>query len=189
LGLNGIIFHDKLSDDFVNTYENENIRFIRYEVGSRSNNDERFICYYAYLLERKDVGKVLLTDLFDVEIKKNPFEIIDKKKDFYLGSEEARNNKRWMKRIYRKAYGEIYYGSKKLLNAGIIGGRYENVIGLLGKMIKEFDKIDSEVNANMAVLNKCVYDLTSEERILTGRPLHSLYKKYEKNGDYYIKHK
>lgn len=44
-------------------------------------------------------------------------------------------------------------------------------------------------NVNMAVYNKCVYDIFDKQRIMWGNPLNSRFKAYEASGDFAIRHK
>ncbi len=80
-----IIFYDTLSDKFVKKYSTDKIIFRKTKlVSNLSINDERFIIYYEYLLHNP-YKHVLSSDVSDVYINKNPFELIDK---FYIKDEE-----------------------------------------------------------------------------------------------------
>ena len=48
--LNGIIIHDELPKDFIQKYENDKIKFIKYSTGNYSIFEERWIAYYLILL-------------------------------------------------------------------------------------------------------------------------------------------
>ncbi len=188
LDLKGIIFHDSLSGEFVREYENRNVSFEKWELGARSTNDERFICYRDFIFAHEGIDNFFFTDLFDVIFYKNPFDLLSDDYDIYVGSEHRYNTK-WMWNAYTRAYGQFYYRDKKLLNAGIIGGTRKNICLLLDKMVEDFISIRPHVNANMAALNKNTYDLFDEERICTGFPLHSRFKGNQRKGNFYIKHK
>ncbi|MCP4599020.1 MAG: hypothetical protein GY847_00495, partial [Proteobacteria bacterium] len=127
LGIEGIIFYDDLSSDFISKYQNATIRFIQYDLGVRSTNDERFICYREYLLSSSHIDNCFFTDLFDVTFFKNPFLLISDDYDIYVGSENKYNVK-WMRRAYMNAYGKTFYPDKKMLNAGILGGKIDNIL-------------------------------------------------------------
>lgn len=191
--LNGVIFHDNLSGQFIGTYSNEYIKFYPVKENTdRSINDERFYVYYNYLLNNRDLEWVLMTDLFDVEFQKNPFEYMTDQNKIYVGSESKDvANFSILKTRAEKIYGDIsdwwFKVDKDMLNAGIIGGHRDIIIYFLGKMIYEFERINPSFNANMIVLSKCLYD--NEIDFVTGYPFHSRYKKFERAGDYYIRHK
>lgn len=199
LGLHGIIFHDGLTDAFVeeNSCENIEFKFVNY-ISGRGLNDERYYVYLRELIQKKGIEWVLTTDLFDVEFLKDPFEYITNKNVIYVGSETLKSahivdGEIWpvIKNKARQAYGKVpswWSGAvKHLLNAGILGGHRDIILRLFNLMIEDFDKIDASLNTNMFVLAKCIL----ENKIIfsTGYPLHSLYKKYEKTGGFYIRHK
>lgn len=82
-----IIFHDNLSDEFIKKYQTDKIIFRKTQlVSNLSINDERFIIYYEYLL-KNPYKKVLSSDISDVYINKNPFELLNnyyKKNDKFI---------------------------------------------------------------------------------------------------------
>jgi hypothetical protein len=130
-----------------------------------------------------------MTDLFDVDFLGDPFSLFDDEKfDLYVGTEDSLPGT-WLKYKYMQSYGKLYYADKPVLNAGIIGGNRQPIVKLLSRMVDDFRQINSCKNVNMAVFNKCVYDLFDEKRILKGYPLHSRFKRYEKTGPFYIRHK
>lgn len=71
-----IIFHDCLSPEFIKKYQTDKIIFRKTSLVSKlSINDERFIIYYEYL-KNKPYRNVLSSDISDVYINKNPFDLI-----------------------------------------------------------------------------------------------------------------
>ena len=188
LGLSGVVFHDGLSEDFVSRLSTDRIRFVPVMPGPRPLNDERFFIYHDYLQQHGEVRNVFATDLFDVAFFKDPFLLLNKSHDLWAGSEK-RYNWFWMRRRYKLSYGKMHHTSQKLLNAGIMGGTRENLLTLFARMTADMTAMPPSVNANMAVFNKCAYDLFMPERIFTGFPLHSVFRKYEAKGDFFIRHK
>lgn len=191
--LQGCIFHDGLSREFVSQYQNENVRFIHVPyISNRSVNDERFYVYLKYLTQHPEIKWLLCTDLFDVTFQKNPFEYINQKDKIFIGSENTevvnfsviKNN---AKRAYKKTSPWWDLLDVLTFNAGIVGGHRDIMLKLLRIMIQEFSCVDYKINANMFVLCKSII----ENRIttVTGPPLHSKYKEYEKEGNFYICHK
>ena len=77
LNLHLVIFHDGLSEDFMKKYQTDNIFFLKTKLmGNLSINDERYIIYYQFLKKYK-YKNVLTSDISDVYVVKNPFDLID----------------------------------------------------------------------------------------------------------------
>jgi len=77
LGLHLIIFYDNLSKNFVQKYSTNKIIFRKtILVSNLSINDERFIIYYEYLL-KNPYKNVYSSDIGDVFLTKNIFELFD----------------------------------------------------------------------------------------------------------------
>jgi len=196
LGLNGIIIHDDLSDEFVEKYTSPKIKFNYYPNKSRrSTNDERFVAYYKFLKERKDIANIFLTDLHDITFLKNPFQLIDDKKyDLYAGDDKGIKimNSSFMKKRMTRAYGKVLYKKETKLIAGIIGGSYKNIMKLLDQIILDLQDLQKKKifsNLNMGIFNKCAYQLFGPERIMYGEPLNSKFKRRQKTGNFCIRHK
>lgn len=207
LQLKGIIFHDNLSDNFVRKYQNKNIKFIKVKVGNLSLNDERFFIYLNFLKENI-FDYVLMTDISDVVFNKNPFLIINDKYDLYIGSEPWNfQHKDWILERYRIIYGKepLEYYDNIVLNAGIIGGKYLNIMELLKKYTsemkslsskrgKQIDKINKKrkiekISFNMIVLNKVIYANYNMDKVYTAKLLHNPFKSYFRDRKYFIFHK
>lgn len=192
LKLNGIIFYDSLSNEFINKYSNDYVTFIYYKPKtSWSLNDERFLCWYEFIKENTQYERIITTDLFDVSFNKNPFDLVTKDYRLFVGSNGnrkiGRNN--YVTKKMLRMYKFVYHKNKTSVNAGVIGGYRNNILLLFSNMIKEFRKYNLKMNMNMCVYNKCVYDLFEEKDLLIGYPFTSMFKTYEKNGNYAIRHK
>jgi len=194
VGCNAVIFHDELSSGFTEKWGRPEVQFERYVLQTdRSLNDERYYCYIDYLQRHPEVKRVFMLDLFDIEFFRNPFDLIDDRRiDICCGGDAGEyNNKRNGEKMLQ-AYSTLHYEGKIKLNAGICGGNRENIMRLLNRMLNDFSELTRRgvmINLNMAVFNKCVYDLFPEDRILFGYPLNSRFKKYEKHGDFALRHK
>ena len=182
LGLDMIVFHDNLKDKFIKEYTTDKIRFVRYKPKHHIPLMSRFYCYLEHL-RANTYNKILCLDCGDLELYKDAFPLIGD--GILIGSEEGRiNDSVWMKDIFHKAYGKTYYGDRKILNCGILGGKYHQMCSLLLDFkIHSFHKIS---NVDMAVFNKLVYDLRDFK---TGYPIHTRFGKFEENTDCYIRHK
>lgn len=144
------------------------------------------------LLDEINVKNIFITDATDVEVKNNPYHIMDINSDLWIGSEgiiSDDDSSRWLKTRLKNMGDEKDYTGKILYNAGIIGGHIGAVIDLYISMW-EFvrDKGNYEPNAScMATLNHILHK--SQYRIKTGAPLHSRFKKYENRDDVCFIHK
>lgn len=219
LKLNGIIFHDGLSEDFIIKYKTDNINFI-YVDSSKfkySQNDERFLIYYLFLKKYKYIENIFFTDGNDVTIKNNPFNYIknnnkkNNKDFFYVGTEFRRKLKdnnftkfnfsrinNWIQNPDKKFTFATFEENKHniLFNAGILGGSRGNMLYFLRLMKEKFNKTFRYMpinlharNINMIVFNYVIYDHIDKNNIITGHPLHSLFTRYEKRNDVIFAHK
>jgi len=186
-----VIFHNECSDEFVNKYQTNNIKFIYSDQQHRpSYNDERFYCYLDYLEKNTLIDNVFCTDIFDVEFYQNPFKILEKKTDLYVGSESKKKSLKWLNikfdqcKFPRLSPKEDYY------NAGIVGGSREKIIEFLKVMILQFNNIDKNINSNMPVFILSVKKMQKQGwKIFTGYPLHNEFKTNKNKELAYIKHK
>lgn len=194
LGLSARIFHNELSDGFVETYETENLQFVYWgETHRPSYNDERFYAYYTYLLDA-EVSEVFLTDLYDVEFMRDPFSLVASNPDavLFCGSEQITPySGKWMRQKCRAMdfpfSRDNYRTGNTLYNAGIIGGKKDPLMKLLKCMLGQMNGIDQKHNSNMPVFNWCVEQ--SGFPIFYGHPLHNVFKSFVSGPETYIKHK
>lgn len=181
--INGIIFHDNLSNNFIYKHENDNIKFKRCDKNYIwSTNDFRFFVYRDYVNTNTDLQKIFMTDISDVVIKQNPFSNIKSDK-IYAGYDNM-GMIRWSK---IKGFGLVpEYSSfwktlenKKVINAGVVGGYREIVLSFLNKMKEQFEKINRpKENNNMAVFNYVMHKYFKND-LIVGSPVTSNFKRYE----------
>lgn len=194
VGCEAVIFHDELSDGFTREHECDAVVFDRYRLKTqRSVNDERYQCYYEYLLKHPEIERVFMLDLFDIEFFSNPFHLMDDAQyDIYCGGDAGEYNDKLNREKMTLAFGGAHYEDRIKLNAGVCGGNRKQIMQLLETMIEVFDQLSAQgtlQNLNMAIFNKCVYDLFEYERIMYGYPLNSRFKKYESHGNFALRHK
>jgi hypothetical protein len=185
--LSATIFHDGLPDKFISKYKTKKVLFQRVSLGNRSLNDERFYVYLRFIKEHRDIKKIIMTDLFDVEFFADPFRIIGSSHQLYTCHERPGYNRTWFDKKYRQVYGTRYNRHPVLYNAGVIGGMRKNIVLLLRKMCDDFNVASAGINANMAVYNRCAQGFFS--RVMSGRPFTSRFYSYERGGDFCIRHK
>lgn len=194
VGGSGVIFHDCLSPAFVDRWTAPHVRFEPYALKTpRSVNDERYLCYLEWIEAHPGAERIFLLDLFDVEFFRNPFALMDPARyDLYCGGNPGEFNNEQNRDKMMLAFGRPHYEGEIKLHAGTCGGTRDAILRLLRRMVETFDELTARGrmgNLNMAVYNKCVYDLFDKRRILHGYPLNSRFKKYERSGDFAIRHK
>lgn len=207
--LHGIIFYDKLSDEFVNEHQTHKIIFKKCTIGKYSINDERFIIYYQYLL-KNPYKYILMTDVSDVFINRNPFDLIrnsiNNDKIFVgtnvIGIGATKRTPQWFQRRNWKIepfnnklkdakYDDVGFQPSEIqiYSAGLLGGSYDKIIWFLIKMTEITLIVDSTKNNNMIIFNYIInrylleeYDIKSfcSKYIFTGSPFNSSFGKYEK---------
>lgn len=169
--LHGIIFYDKLSEEFIEKYTTEKIKFKKCKLGHYSTNDERFILYYMYLLENQ-YQHILMTDVSDVIINKNPFPFIKDPQNnnngqrIFIGRDcmnyvdGSKGCRKMVKKIKKKRPKTPYFDYTKkerttlpMYNPGLVGGRYEVIVKFLSRMVKIFFRINLQVNFNLLFSN------------------------------------
>jgi len=194
VGCHAVIFHDQLSEGFIQQWQRDEVRFEHYPLQTpRSVNDERYQCYYQYLQSHPEVKRVFMMDLFDIEFFRNPFQLFDNENiEVFCGGDADQYNNKLNREKMVRAFGAPYYEDQVKLNAGILGGQRDTIMPLLETMIDVFNGLTDAgelANLNMAVFNKCVYDNHQANKIMTGYPLNSRFKKYERSGNFALRHK
>lgn len=195
LGLHGTVFHDGMSDRFINRYTTDRIDFEYVDPSEfeYSVNDYRFFRYLDYIESRPELQAVFMTDGNDVRIVNNPF--VDLRPDrIYVGSEmEVIDGNQWMHRrlwLLQKGGVDARLKLSKLrknwiYSAGILGGHRDICLDFLRDLVGILASVDDDhrgLNLNMAAYNYVVYNLY-RKRHITGAPLHSRYKRYEEDRD------
>ena len=198
LQLNGIIFYNNLSKEFVKKYTTNYIKFVKVDSSKFKNslNDERFIIYYNYLLKHKNIKNVFMTDGNDITVVKNPFLYLKKfSNKILVGSEEDNisNKLDWFIKpcldINIRNY-LIQIKDKTILNAGIIGGKRKNILSFLKKISDYFlNNPNKDCNINMHLVNYILYKDFNDKIKFKGK-LNSRFKFYENfRKDIYFIHK
>lgn len=163
--LSAVIFHDSLSEAFVEEFTNKNIKFIKCDLGTFSLNDERYFIYKEFLKDYP-IEKIIMCDVNDVYLKKgNVFDFIKENK-LYIGRDEAfllRENPFMTQKIdilsdeiTSKLDREFYI--MPVVNAGVIAGCTKTVTFFLDKLTSLLFMNNNDNNNNMACVNIVFYD-------------------------------
>lgn len=201
--LKAVLFYDNLNEDFIESYENDFVSFVKVEDSDYSNNDWRFFCFHDYLKEMEDAGHlpdvVFHTDASDVVIVKDPHELVINSDDFdyfackdsiplnMFGYMDVHDHFQWEdKMMFMLNINEWW-----LINMGVIGGTGEKMLNFYSK----FKDIRTSMgqphfNSDMWI---CQYLLRSQLqpcKFMMGQPVCSEFKKYESDRkDVYFIHK
>jgi len=199
LGIELIIFHDLLSDEFVSRWSSELVSFSRVPVSPiYSVCDYRHFCIRDWL-EYHEYVTVWYCDLFDVRMNRRPESMLDlfPEHDLFLGIEriEWKNNKatpdgRWMVNKFKQAYGDVPPESlnQTILASGHWGGKYHIAKSFVNTLCGEFERVKAaRKNLNMAVYNQVAYryfPFWAE-----GAPFNSVFRKFDYSADVVFIHK
>lgn len=211
-----VIFHDDCSEEFVQNYSTPLITFVEVDTeGLLSTNDIRFILYERWLSQHRS-KYVLMVDIRDVVFGRNPFDFMEEKAnefDIFLGVDK------------KEKLGEIPFQEKKLhtcykhdlnvrnlnvkgwkmVNAGVIGGKYDAVTTLLKGVCSDLlyyaPRIEKDADCNMQVVVRNTNKILNSSdngiyngipwRLWTGVPFTNqfLERNDPKKGEYYVYHK
>ena len=157
-----IVFHDSLSEAFTSqiTTMCPLIEFILVtDFRGRAANDERFFLYYEYLINHPEVSHIIMTDLRDVKVLSNPFEVfkvlgdmvyVGLDRPFFVTSTGSSND-----HFYPRCLPGINFEWEKDLlgsyNAGVLGGSRSFMLSVLTHLIRLLDLNIAE-NCNMPAL-------------------------------------
>ena len=187
LGINLIIFHNGLSELFQKSVINyySHVQFVNSKVHGRTPNDIRFYFYYDYLLAHPEIQSVMLTDMRDVEILNNPFNVMEAIGDnLYIGLDypffvDASGNG-WTHGVISSCFGkaEAISTAARLhpfVNAGVIGGKRHLILGVLHRITSYLDTTKSWQNCNMGAVTLVIHRYFID-RLYGGYPIQSGFK-------------
>lgn len=198
LNLEARIFCDNLSEDFIEKYTTDKIKFIKVETTDYSNNDWRFFCYRNFL-EENVFDSVFLTDSSDVIVVKNPELIISEypQYDIFVCKDSLKLNEFPYLNLHRQVdwenfvYFAMYERILDLINMGVIGSSYNNMILFLNKFCETRIKLGNpSFNSDMWTGQYVFRHLLADKKILIGEPFTSVFKQYQNDRkDVFFIHK
>ena len=206
LQLRGIVFHNTFSEETVNTYQNENVTFIKVNYnGTLNANVYRYFIYKDFLEAYADkIDHLFVTDIADVEIVKNPFTeplFLNQPQTLFCGDEPEQLSNDWMQKHSTHLRNSIagfsaYEEENKnqiLLNCGIIGGSFKVMKSLMDKLVN--------IHSTYTIDNKSPYTLDMGafnyvartqfgDHLQHGEPINTEFKQYQTTrSDCWFKHK
>ena len=197
LKLNGVIFHDDLSEEFTSKYENEFIKFIKVKDGGGiySNNDWRFYCFRDYLNESQ-YDWVFHADVSDVVTVKNPSELLSEYSNYdFYACEDSIKISDFPYLISHNDFGWkqdvdclFEYDDWMLINMGVVGGSFDNMRLFYNTFCQvreelelrlEADTDGTKNNVNMWICQYLLRWIFKDKKTLIGEPVTSKYKQHE----------
>jgi hypothetical protein len=204
--INGIVFHNSLSDQTCKQYSNEFISFQKIEYDIRFNpNVFRYIVYNDFLNKHQhEINSLFITDVSDVVMLKNPFEdelFNHHPQHIFCGDEPQILANDWMQKHCTHLRSKLLdfeafeqtHSQSTLLNCGIIGGE----ISIMKNFIEKLSQLHQLHNVNnstaytgdMGGFNYIVRTYFNE-KIIHGIPVNTVFKANENHRtDCWFQHK
>jgi hypothetical protein len=214
----GIIIHDGLEEEFIKEYTTSKIKFVKFNYGSYSIFEERWIGYYL-LLKHTNIEKIFFTDCNDVFISCNPFSNleIDAEK-LYVGRDQADRfgDSGWVLDELNKFQEDSGLTAPEtlayqpLFNAGVVGGDKQILVPYIAQVLNLLFHSKSDDHKDMTLVNWAIHnmflmplkgqndgvyvDLENDfakhcENVVTGYPLNSPFKSYQLDSNAVFIHK
>ena len=138
LGLTGLIFHDNLSDQFIEDWASANVQFKKIAWKTPwTAAEERVRIYFDWLRENPEYVKIMTTDLSDVEFYRDPFPLMSDPDELYLMIEGWSIGRSCLKTWMRSNYGEVLYSDELICNPGVLGGARNMMLSFLERWLNE----------------------------------------------------
>ena len=198
LSLNGFVFYDNLSDEFVETYTTENIKFIKVQDFEYSNNDFRFFCFRDFLTDHK-FDFVFHSDASDVQVIKDPSSLIldNPEISYFACKDSIKLNQFNYMQIHEKYNFDdrvnflLNYNNWDLINMGVVGGRYEDMKNFYQRFCDVRIRMgDSHFNSDMWLCQYLFRSQFQNKSLMMGHPVCSEFKKFQnERKDVYFIHK
>ena len=203
LSLRGMVFHDSLDSSFIDSIK-PNIYFEKVVLGKRSLNDDRYFHYLQYVEKHPHLTHILMTDIADVTLLRDPFELMRMFDHHLFIGEGTRLNSNstgsnmWLRNKIRDCFlNDTQLNSSiewlfRLIpeyNAGVIGGPRHIVLRFLRILTALLDTLPVKANCNTAAVNYVVHKYFNDV-IFSGFPFNSILYKNEQNlRGVYVIHK
>ena len=199
LSLHGVVFHDDLTDDFVEEYSTDLISFEKVGDFEYSNNDFRFFCFSKYLEFASSFDYVFHADASDVTIVKDPSTLIKDHPDItYFACKDSiklnQFNYMWAHDKYNfedRVKFLLNYNTWDLINMGVIGGKYEDMKSFYRRFCEVRKAMgDPDFNSDMWLCQYLLRSQFQDKKFIMGEPVCSEFKKFQnERKDVYFIHK
>jgi len=151
----------------------------------------RWAAYLSYIKSNTDVYRAWCVDATDVTLQYSPFE--DMKNDrLYIGDEDETIGNKWLQKHHSvPVFYDFYrtFRNRRLLNAGIVGGKRDQLIELFSDIIDLYNKYEGNLGmTDMAALNFIINNKYLH-MITHGEQVNTIFKSYQSNNFSWFKHK
>jgi hypothetical protein len=205
LKLKGVIFHNNFSEATCKANENEYIQFVKVLYDATFNpNVFRYSIYNKFLQENiLSIDNVFFTDISDVVLLQNPFSsklYLENPQAIFCGDEQEVLDNIWMhahgeylrNKMEDYAAYEKMYKKETLLNCGIMGGGMKIMQPFMAQLWAIHEKFNSNnttaYTGDMGAFNYLVRTKYNA-LVIHGKPVNTVFKKYEYDVDCWFKHK
>lgn len=197
LGLEARIFCDNLTPEFIKEYETNKIKFVMVEPPDYENIDSRHFCYRDYLQKNK-FDYVFLTDSSDVIITADPSKLFSDFPNikYFVGKDSLKLCQFPYLNFHQQVGFQDYFMffinqfDWDLINMGVIGARYHDILPFLEKFCHERIKIGNPTASIDMWIGNYIFRREFGDCTLIGEPLTSNFKQYEfDRKDVYFIHK
>jgi len=197
LGLNGMVLHDNLSDEFIKQFPMMEFVEVPKCPEHMQLYDYRWVACRQFLFNR-NIDNIFFTDISDVEVLNNPFTYIQSDM-LYCGDEPttvkdcawlnpARENPMLLEKL--DEFRDIMAYNKPLLNAGILGGNGIVVIDFLNTFCNIIFAVATrplEHTVDMGIFNYAMYYYNFD--VIHGHPVNSVFRGGKNETDVWFRHK
>ena len=196
--LNAVLFHDNLSEENVEKYQTDKIKFIRKEVNHHNNQDFRFFCFRDFLKENY-FDCVFHTDVSDVVVVKDPAGLLEEfpDKSYFFCQDSIKLLQfpylNWHKMFNFPEYFLFHINARNwdLINVGVGGGSYDSMKNFYNRYCEMREPLQNyEHNFDMWIPQFLLRHLFAANGLVLGDPVCSEFKKYQNDReDVYFIHK
>lgn len=183
-----VILTDSLEEVTGNNYS-----IIKVNTSLENPYFQRWFSIYEYLEKIDKPDYIFCIDGTDVEVLKN-FDISVIEDKLVVGDERPYNYKTnpWIQVLHKSPIIQnfcIKNINNKILNAGILGGKFETVMSFLLKFKENYELISPNLEyTDMGLFNYVIYSFFQDD-LLTGEIVNTEFRKNEYNDISWFKHK
>jgi hypothetical protein len=194
--MNCIILIDSSSEEFIQTYQTEKIRFVRCSTNKLNLVDIRWRLYQNLLIEREDIENAFFVDISDVVVLRDPFKHIQSG-ILYCGDEQKIYcTEPWMTSRLDMLNQDLLfsnyyqYQNKLILNAGILGGPSK----ILKDVCKRIADILETSNIEETTVDMCAFNhvlrIDYSDILVHGNPVNTVFRQFDySNKEAWLCHK